>query len=75
MRYGSFAVKKVFVIMAMRWDDRCDLTSHARTGASRAPLAKAQWLGTWRILRKLRCCPWRASQLARAIDVLQLREA
>ncbi len=27
------------------------------------------------ILRKLRCCPWRAGQLARAIHVLQLRKA
>jgi hypothetical protein len=25
---------------------------------------------TWRILRKLRCCPWRAGQLAKAIHVL-----
>ena len=32
-------------------------------------------LKTWRILRKLRCCPWRAGQLAKAIHVLQLREA
>jgi DDE superfamily endonuclease len=36
--------------------------------------ANAQ-LKTWRILRKLRCCPWRAGQLAKAIHVLQLREA
>jgi hypothetical protein len=27
------------------------------------------------ILRKLRCCPWRAGKLAKAIHVLQLREA
>ena len=32
-------------------------------------------LRTWRILRKLRCCPWRAGQLAKAIHVLQIREA
>ena len=31
-------------------------------------------LKTWRILRKLRCCPWRAGQLAKAIYVLQARE-
>jgi hypothetical protein len=31
-------------------------------------------LKTWRILRKLRCCPWRAGQLAKAIHVLQTRE-
>jgi DDE superfamily endonuclease/Helix-turn-helix of DDE superfamily endonuclease len=36
--------------------------------------ANAQ-LKTWHILRKLRCCPWRAGQLAKAIHVLQLREA
>ena len=31
--------------------------------------ANAQ-LKTWRILRKLRCCPWRAGKLAKAIHVL-----
>ena len=36
--------------------------------------ANAQ-LKCWHILRKLRCCPWRAGQLAKAIHVLQLREA
>ena len=30
---------------------------------------------TWKILTKLRCCPWRAGQLAKAIHVLQVREA
>ena len=30
---------------------------------------------TWRILRKLRSCPWKAGQLAKAIHVLQAREA
>jgi DDE superfamily endonuclease/Helix-turn-helix of DDE superfamily endonuclease len=35
--------------------------------------ANAQ-LKTWRILRKLRCCLWRAGQLAKAIHVLQARE-
>ena len=35
--------------------------------------ANAQ-LKTWRILRKLRCCPWRAGHLAKAIHVLQDRE-
>jgi hypothetical protein len=29
---------------------------------------------TWRVLRKLGCCPWRAGQLAKAIHVLQARE-
>jgi hypothetical protein len=36
--------------------------------------ANAQ-LKDWRILRKLRCCPWRAGQLAKAIHALQIREA
>ncbi len=36
--------------------------------------ANAQ-LKNWRILRKLRCCPWRAGQIAKAIHVLQIREA
>jgi hypothetical protein len=35
--------------------------------------ANAQ-LKSWRILRKLRCCPWKAGQLAKAIHVLQARE-
>jgi len=35
--------------------------------------ANAQ-LKTWRILRKLRCCPWKAGKLAKAIHVLQARE-
>ena len=42
----------------------------------RAPGERANaQLKTWRILRKLRCCPWRAGQLAKTIHVLQLREA
>ncbi|HEV2376993.1 MAG TPA: transposase family protein [Streptosporangiaceae bacterium] len=36
--------------------------------------ANAQ-LKTWWILRKLRCCPWRAGQIAKAIHALQTREA
>lgn len=35
--------------------------------------ANAQ-LKNWRVLRKLRCCPCRAGQLAKAIHVLQIRE-
>ena len=31
-------------------------------------------LETWHILRKLRCCPWKAGQLAKAIHLLQTRE-
>ena len=42
----------------------------------RAPGERANaQLKTWRILRKLRCCPWRAGQLAKAIHLLQTREA
>ncbi len=47
--------------------------AHARL---RAPGERANaQLKNWRILRKLRCCPWRAGQLAKAIHVLQVREA
>jgi hypothetical protein len=42
----------------------------------RAPGERANaQLKSWHILRKLRCCPWRAGQLAKAIHVLQIREA
>ena len=42
----------------------------------RAPGERANaQLKHWRILRKLRCCPWRAGQLAKAIHVLQIRDA
>jgi hypothetical protein len=42
----------------------------------RAPGERANaQLKAWRILRKLRCCPWRTGKLAKAIHVLQLREA
>jgi hypothetical protein len=42
----------------------------------RAPGERANaQLKAWGILRKLRCCPWRAGKLAKAILVLQLREA
>jgi DDE superfamily endonuclease len=47
--------------------------AHARLRAS-GERANAQ-LKTWRILRKLRCCRWRAGQLAKAIHVLQTHEA
>jgi DDE superfamily endonuclease/Helix-turn-helix of DDE superfamily endonuclease len=41
----------------------------------RAPGERANGqLKGWHILRKLRCCPWRAGQLAKAIHVLQIRE-
>jgi hypothetical protein len=35
--------------------------------------ANAQ-LKAWKILGKLRCCPWRAGQIAKAILVLQAHE-
>jgi DDE superfamily endonuclease len=47
-------------------------SAHAQLRAP-AERANAQ-LKTWRILRKLRCCPWHAGQLAKAIHVLQARE-
>jgi DDE superfamily endonuclease/Helix-turn-helix of DDE superfamily endonuclease len=46
--------------------------AHARL---RAPGERAHaQLKTWRILRKLRCCPHRAGHLAKAIHVLQHRD-
>ena len=47
-------------------------SAHAKLRAS-GERANAQ-LKTWGILRKLRCCPWRAGQIAKAIHVLQARE-
>jgi len=42
----------------------------------RAPGERANaQLKAWKILAKLRCCPWRAGKLAKAIHVLQHREA
>jgi hypothetical protein len=47
-------------------------SAHARL---RAPGERANaQLKTWHILRKLRCCPWKAGQIAKAIHVLQTRE-
>ena len=46
--------------------------AHARL---RAPGGRANaQLKSRRILRKLRCCPWRAGQLAKTIHVLQTCE-
>ena len=42
----------------------------------RAPGERANaQLKNWRILRKLRCCPWRAGQLAKAIHALEIHTA
>jgi DDE superfamily endonuclease/Helix-turn-helix of DDE superfamily endonuclease len=42
----------------------------------RAPGERANaQLKNWRILRKLRCCPWRAGQLAKAIHALEINAA
>jgi hypothetical protein len=47
-------------------------SAHAKL---RAPGERANaQLKTWGILRKLRCCPWRAGQIAKAIHVLRARE-
>jgi hypothetical protein len=46
--------------------------AHARL---RSPGGRANaQLKSWRILHKLRCSPWRADQMAKAIHVLQARE-
>jgi hypothetical protein len=49
------------------------LRAHAQL-RSPGERANAQ-LKNWHILRKLRCCPWQAGQLAKAIHVLQARES
>ena len=66
--------------MGLRWGyQRNKLTSQKAANRAHAKprgpgeRANAQ-LKTWRILRKLRCCPWKAGQLAKAIHVLQTRE-
>jgi hypothetical protein len=47
--------------------------AHARL---RAPGERANaQLKNWRILRKLRCCPWRAGRLAKAIHALEIHAA
>jgi hypothetical protein len=47
-------------------------SAHARL---RGPGERANaQLKTWHIWRKLRCCPWRTGQLAKAIHVLRTRE-
>ena len=47
-------------------------SAHAKL---RAPGERANaQLKHWGILHKLRCCPWRAGQIAKAIHVLQARE-
>ena len=47
--------------------------AHARL---RAPGERANaQLKIWKILRKLRCCPWRAGQLAKAIHALEIHAA
>ncbi len=41
----------------------------------RAPGERANaQLKAWKILARLRCCPWRAGQIAKAILVLQAHE-
>jgi hypothetical protein len=47
--------------------------AHAKLRAS-GERANAQ-LKTWKILSKLRCCPWRAGHLAKAIHALELHAA
>jgi hypothetical protein len=50
-------------------------TANSAHAKLRAPGERANaQLKTWHILRKLRCCPWHAGQLAKAIHVLQARE-
>jgi hypothetical protein len=52
-------------------EDACRAHARLRGLGERA---NAQ-LEAWRILRKLRCCPWRTGQLARAIHTLEIHAA
>jgi hypothetical protein len=53
----------------------CHVANRAHTQL-RAPGERANaQLKNWRILRKLRCCPWRAGQLAKAIHTLEIHAA
>ncbi len=72
------AVTKPSAIMrsGSGWLARRDVSKQAPARQAAATLeAKRHWIKTWRILRKLRCCPWRAGRLSKAIHVLQIREA
>lgn len=44
-----------------------------RSRSSASPGRNAQ-LKNWRSMRKLRCCPWKAGQLAKAIHIPQERQ-
>lgn len=60
-------------VAALLRDQKNANSAHAKL---RGPGERANaQLKSWRILRKLRCCPLRAGQLVKAIRVLQLREA
>ena len=49
--------------------------AHRAHAKRRSPGERAgAQLKTWRILRKLRCCPGKASQLAKVIHLLQARQ-
>jgi hypothetical protein len=50
------------------------LPQAAHAGGLQGMIRATQRSQTWHILRKLRCCPWKAGQVAMAIHVLQTRE-
>ena len=66
-------VTVILVIRPHRRHVRRDARHHAPELSIRASGTVASL--TWKILTKLRCCPWRAGKLAKATHVLQLREA
>ena len=67
----AYAQINLHVILAVQ--ETVNNRAHAKL-RSPGERANAQ-LKTWHILRKLRCCPWRAGQLAKAVHVVRAREA
>jgi hypothetical protein len=60
------------VIIPYKGRNKPESQKDANRARARGPGERANaQLKTWRILRKLRCCPRRAGRLAKAIHVLQ----
>ena len=66
----------VFVPFKGRGEPQWKKEANSEHAKLRSPGERAiAQLKNWRILRKLRCCPQRAGEIARAVLTLQLREA
>jgi hypothetical protein len=53
---------------------RASAVEQALCRAAKVNIQANAQLKTWGILRRVRRCPWRAGQIAKAIHVLQARE-